>query len=319
MIVRWGIEELAGLLDELGITRPLLVTSERFAALDLPVAARFTGVKSHVPSDVVDAATAAAAAADGLVGLGGGSAVDAAKAVSAATGLRHIAVPTTYAGAEWTGYFGIRDEERRVKGGGAGAHTVGVVYEPRLTLDLPLEESVGTALNALAHAAEALYAGPSEDASRGAELIGRHLPEVVADGHDLVARTGLLEGAMHAGRALGERGLFLGHALAQALGGRYGLPHGALNAICLAPALRFNAPVVPEAIRALAAALDTDDPAARVEELARLGGFVRLRDLGVPAEDLEEVARLAAARPGARANPRPVTVADAEQLLRSVW
>jgi maleylacetate reductase len=319
VIVRWGLDALGPLLRELGCDGPLLVTSARFGELDLPVAARFTGVRRHSPLDTVSAATAAAAGADGIVGLGGGSAIDTAKAVSAATALRLVAVPTTYSGAEWTFYFGMRDEARGLKTGGSGAHTAAVVYEPLLTLDLPVGETVGTALNALAHAAEALYDGDSEDATEGARLIGGSLEAVVRDGHDLDARTALLRGAFHAGRALGERGLFLGHALAQALGGHYGLPHGAMNALCLPPALRFNGPAVPRAISALADALEVADAPARVEELARLGGFERLRDLGVPEEDLPSLAEEAAARPGSRANPRPVTAADAEGLLRSIW
>jgi maleylacetate reductase len=276
-------------------------------------------VRSLAPRPPGPAATPAAAGADGLVGLGGGSSIDTAKAVSAATALRLVAVPTTYSGAEWTFYFGMRDEVRGLKKGGSGAHTVAIVYEPRLTLELPVGETVGTALNALAHAAEALYAGDSEDASAGARLIGASLEAVVANGHDLDARTTLLRGAFQAGRALGERGLFLGHALAQALGGRYGLPHGAMNALCLPPALRFNQPAIPHAVAALAEALEVDDAPARVEELARLGGFERLRDFGVPEEDLPSLAEEAAARPGSRANPRPVTPADAEALLRSIW
>jgi maleylacetate reductase len=319
VIVRWGFDELGGLLGELGIGRPLLVTSERFGDLDLPVAARFTGARRHSPLETVSDATKAARAADGLVGLGGGSAIDTAKAVSAATNLRLVAVPTTYAGAEWTPYFGMRDEVRRVKTGGGGANTVAVVYEPTLTLDLPVDETVGTAMNALAHCAEALYDGESEDAVAGARLIGRHLPAVVVNRHDLAARTGLLEGAMHAGKALAERGLFLAHAIAQALGGRYALPHGAMNAISLPPALRFNESAVPDAIALLGAALGTEDPAARVEELARLGGFERLRDFGVSDEDFPSLAADVVARPAARANPRPVTAEDAEELLRSIW
>ncbi len=208
VIVRWGIDELGPLLGELGIERALLVTTGRFASLDLPVAERYAGVRRHSPVETVAAATQTAHAADGLVGLGGGSAIDTAKAVSAATGLPLVAVPTTYSGAEWTSYFGMRDEARKLKTGGSGARTVAVVYEPGLTLDLPLDETVGTALNALAHAAEALYPGHSDDAVTGARLIGTHLPAVVADGQDLVERTALLEGAMHAGRALGERGLY---------------------------------------------------------------------------------------------------------------
>jgi maleylacetate reductase len=319
VIVRWGIGELGGLLGELGVERPLLVTTARFAGLELPVSARFSEVQRHSPLEVVSAATTAAAGADGLVGLGGGSAIDTSKAVSAATNLPLVAVPTTYAGAEWTPYFGMRDAARRLKTGGSGANTVAVVYEPALTLDLPREETVGTAMNALAHCAEALYAGECANASLGAELIARLLPVVVSDGADLEARTGLLEGAMHAGMALAERGLFLAHAMAQALGGRYGLSHGAMNAICLAPALRFNEEAVPDAIASFGRSLRTEDPATRVEELARLGGFERLRDFGVPENELSELAAETAARAGAMANPRPASAEDIEGLLRSVW
>jgi maleylacetate reductase len=319
VIVRWGLDSVAPLLGELGIGRALLVTSSRFGALDLPVQLRFVGVQSHAPLEVVAAATEAATGADGLLGLGGGSAIDTAKAVSAATGLSLVAVPTTYAGSEWTSYFGMRDEARRAKTGGSGANTVAVVYEPTLTLDLPRSESVGTAMNALAHCAEALYSGPCEDASRGAKLIGTWLPRVADDGTDLEARTALLEGAMYAGKALAERGLFLAHAMAQALGGRYGVSHGAMNALCLAPVLRFNAPVVPDAIASLAAALGVADAPVRVEELARLGGFERLRDHGIPADELASVAAEAAQRPGARSNPRAASAEDVEALLRSIW
>ena len=319
MIVRWGLDGLSQLLRELAIERPLLITSSRFAELEIPVAERFIGVRRHAPVEAVRAATEAADDADGLVALGGGSAIDTGKAVSAETGLSLVAVPTTYSGSEWTPYFGMRDEASGTKKGGSGANTVAIVYEPRLTLDLPLEETVGTALNALAHCAEALYAGPCEDASRGATLIASALPEVVADGHDVDRRTRLLEGAMHAGMALAERGLFLGHAMAQALGGRYGAAHGALNALCLAPALRFNEPVVPDAIAALGTALGVGDAPARVQELARLGGFDRLRSLGIPRDELGVVAAEIAQRPGARENPRPATPDEIEELLRSIW
>jgi maleylacetate reductase len=319
VIVRWGIEELGPLLRDLGIERPVLVTSERFADVELPVATRFTGVRRHSPLDSVAAAIRAAKAADGLVGLGGGSAIDTAKAVSAATGQPLVAVPTTYAGAEWTTYFGMRDEIRGRKTGGSGSNTRAVVYEPRLTLELPVEETVGTGLNALSHAAEALYLGPLEDAVAGARLIGGHLPTVVADGHDLGARTDLLYGAMYAGRALAERGLFLAHAMAQALGGRYGLPHGAMNALTLPPALRFNEAAVPNAVSALGRALGAEDPAGHVEELASLGGFGTLRDFGVPEDDLPSIAADVVARAGARNNPRQVTTGDVDELLRSIW
>jgi maleylacetate reductase len=306
MIVRWGLDELPVLLER--YERPLLVSTERWRTLDVPIAERFHGARAHAEAAGVEAATTRAreTCADAIVGLGGGSAIDTAKAVSASTGLPLVAVPTTYAGAEWTPYFGIRDEARRVKGGGTGAHTVAIVYEPRLTLDLPRDESGGTAMNALAHCVEALYVSDSPDARQGAELIDRWLPVVLEDGRNEAARRNLLEGAMHAGIALRDHSLYLGHAMAQALGGRYGLPHGALNAICLPAAMRFNAAIEPFGIQ-------------RVEELAEFCGFTRLRDLGVPEGELAEVAAATAVRGGAQANPRPASRAQIEELLRSVW
>ena len=320
MIVRWGLDELDGLLAELGSGRPFLIASGRWSDLPLPGIGRW----SEVPTDRIADVVAAAQDADGLLAVGGGSAIDLAKAVSAETGLPLVSVPTTYSGSEWTGFFGIRDPGRRMKGGGAGAKLAGIVYEPRLTLELPRDQTGGTALNALAHCAEALYvAGHNPEGDRealaGAKLIDATLPRVLADGHDLDARTRLLEGAQHAGAALGSAGLALGHAMAQAIGGRYGTAHGAANALCLPPALRFNDPVVPEAIRRFGEALGVDDPAARVEELARASGFTRLRELGVPEDELDEVAAAVVQRAGAKANPRPATPSEVAELLRSIW
>jgi alcohol dehydrogenase class IV len=108
--------------------------------------------------------------------------------------------------------------------------------------------------------------------------------------------------------------------MAQALGGRYGISHGALNAVCLPPALRFNEPVAPAAIAGFGEAIGTpDDAPVGVEKLARLAGFERLRDLGVPEPELPLVAEAAAERVGAKVNPRPASPAEIATLLRSVW
>jgi maleylacetate reductase len=320
VIVRWGLDELEPLLGELGIERPFVVASDRWADLPLPA----TGRWSEVPTDRIDDVVATAAGADGLLAVGGGSAIDLAKAVSAATGLPLVSVPTTYSGSEWTDYFGVRDPGRRMRGGGSGANLAAAVYEPRLTLELPREQSGGTALNALAHCAEALYVkGRNPDGDRealeGARLIGQWLPRVLEDAHDLEARTRLLEGAQHAGAALGLAGLALGHAMAQALGGRFGIAHGGANALCLPPALRFNEPVAAAEIRRFGEALGTEDAKVRTEELARAAGFTRLRELGVPEEELGEVAEAAAQRAGAKANPRPASPGEIAELLRSIW
>jgi maleylacetate reductase len=319
VIVRWGLTEASAVLGEAGIGSPLLVASDRWHGQALPFepAARWT----DVPSERI--AEAAAEAGDGVVALGGGSTIDLGKAITAETGVPLISIPTTYAGAEWTPFFGIRAPDRTMRGGGSGAHLAGVVYEPELTLSLPRAETVGTAMNALAHCAEALYvrghnAEADEHALVGARLIARHLPRVVSAPSDLDERRALLEGAMHAGTALGGSMLALGHAMAQALGGRYGLPHGAMNAVVLPPALRYNAEVAADALARFAEAVG-GDPVERARELARLGGFERLRDFGIPETDLPAVAAAAAERSGAKANPRPATAADVEALLRDAW
>ena len=339
-IMRFGagsVVELPDVCAAVGIARPLLVTSRRGAALaaPLPVVATYDGVRPHVPVETVRDAAALARSthADGLVGLGGGSAIDTCKAVAAELAQTEpasappaiVTIPTTYAGAEWTSSFGMLLAPGH-KGGGIDerARPAAAIYDPQLTLALPLEATVGTTMNALAHCAEAYYHPASTDAASrhadtGATAIAYALPLVVERLDGIYGRTRLLEGAMRAALALAESGLCLAHAMAQALGGRYGLPQGSMNALCLPTALRFNAEVVPDAVARFADALGTDDAPTRVEELARLGGFGGLRDFGIPAADLDTVADAVVARAGAKANPRPATAAQVAGLLRSVW
>ncbi len=280
--------------------------------LDAPTIGRWSEVPSHeihVP-----------AVADSLLAVGGGSAIDTAKNASAQTGLPVVSVPTTYSGAEWTPTFGIRSPDRRMVGGGGGANLAAIVYDVELTLELPRAETVGTAMNALAHCAEALYVRGRNDraderALEGAALIARWLPDVVERPADPGARGMLLRGAAAGGEALALAGLGLAHAMAQALGGRYGLSHGAMNALCLPPGLRFATTQAPDAVARFEAAIG----GASVEELARLGGFERLRDFGVPEADLPEVAAAAAGRAGNQNMPRPATAAEIEPLLQSIY
>jgi maleylacetate reductase len=338
-IMRFGagsLSELAEVCAEAGIERPLLVATRRGASSigPLPVIGVYDGVRPHVPVETVREAAAQAVEldADGLVGLGGGSAMDTCKAAVAElaqTGReplpRIVAVPTTYAGAEWTPYYGMRLGPGR-KGGGSDPRStpIAAIYDPVLTLGLPLEVTVGTSMNAMAHCAEAYYhpsAAPraARHADTGATAIGHALPIVVERPDGIYGRSRLLEGAHRAALALAESGVCLAHAMAQGIGGRYGVPQGSANAVCLPVALRFNAGAVPEAVERLATALQTDDAPGRIEALAALGGFGRLRDLGVPEPGLEELAALITARPGAKANPRPASVEDVARLLEAVW
>jgi maleylacetate reductase len=325
VIVEWGLDALPAVLRQLGIERPLVITDDVFADVELPVERRFAGAQPHADLSGVRAAIEVAGDADGLIALGGGSVIDTTKAVSKALDVPIVSVPTTYAGAEWTHWYGNRDSETRTKPAGMDARVEGIVYEVDLTLGLPREPTGGTALNALTHAAEALYASGAtadtdEQALAGTRKIVQALPAVLQDGSDREARLTLLQGAAHAGAAM-LAGMAAAHGIAQVLGGRYGLPHGTMNAISLPPVLRFNLedPTAAAAIARFAQAMGAEDPAARVEELSALFGAGRLRDHGIPEEDLPEVAELSAARPATQANPRPVSAEDALGLLRSVW
>ncbi len=315
MIVRWSLGELGATLAEVGIERPLVIASDRWRGLDVPHVAWWSEVPSvhvDVPADV-----------DGLLAIGGGSAIDTGKHTSAETGLPVVHVPTTYSGAEWTTFYGVRSPDRVMRGGGAGARPVAIVYDVDLTLDLPRDQTAGTAMNALAHCAEALYvAGRSgagdEQALLGAPLIADALPRVLAEPGDRSAREDLLRGAMHGGHALGIAGLGLAHAMAQALGGSYGLPHGAMNALCLSPALGFNVRYAPDAVERFGDAIG-GDAVERSRELAVLGGFERLRDFRIPEQDLPALAAATAQRGGNQGNPRPATPEEILELFRLIY
>ena len=122
MIVRWWLDELPERARR-ARHRAAVPRRERRAgpALDLPAGA---AAGPRCRRDRIDELVTGAGA-DGLLAVGGGSAIDLAKAISAATGLPLVSVPTTYSGAEWTPSFGVRDPERRMRGGGAGAHLGG--------------------------------------------------------------------------------------------------------------------------------------------------------------------------------------------------
>jgi maleylacetate reductase len=305
MIVRWGLDALP---EVTGGRRVFVLATRRWDS-PVEVVGRWSELPTDEPIEVGDAEV--------LLALGGGSTIDTAKRVSAETGLPLVSLPTTYSGAEWTTYYGVRDAKRRMQSGGGGAHNEAIVYDVGLTLGLPRNGTGGTALNALAHCCEALCVkgrDPGADplALEGADAISEALPRVLEALGRQDARETLLRGAAKAGEALARSGLALGHAIAQTIGGRYGLPHGALNAICLPPALRFNAEFVPPALLGGRAA-------ERSEELARLSGFTTLSALGVPQEDLPELAATIARRPGALANPRPASPGDVLELLRSVY
>src|SRR4051812_9617721 len=142
VIVRWSLDELPAVLDELGVARPLLVASKRWSKLDLPHVARWT----EIPSDRIDVPPEA----DSLLAVGGGSAIDTAHYASSQAGLPVVSVPTTYSGAEGTPSFGVRSRDRHIVGGGGGADPAAVVYHGGLAPHPPPAAAGGTAVDAAA-------------------------------------------------------------------------------------------------------------------------------------------------------------------------
>ncbi len=161
----------------------------------------------------------------------------------------------------------------------------------------------------------------------GIRRIARSLPLCVAAGDDIEGREDMLTGAYLAAFSIANATMGLHHGVCHILGGRTGVAHGVLNAIVLPHVMRFNADAVPGAMSAIAGAMDAgarmpDTNAAARETFALLASLPvpkRLRDAGVPADELESIAREAAESPTVRSNPKPVSELQLLELLRGAW
>jgi alcohol dehydrogenase class IV len=198
-----------------------------------------------------------------------------------------------------------------------------VIYDPELTLTLPVPLSVTSGINAIAHAAEGLYAvdaNPVMDlmAQEGIAALGRALPAIRAHAQDLAARSDALYGAWLCGMVLGNVGMALHHKLCHTLGGSFNLPHAETHTIVLPHALAYNAAAAPGAMRRIAQALHAQSAAQAVFDLARDNGApVALRELGVQAADLDRACALALQNQ--YPNPRPLERAALRQLLQDAF
>ncbi|MER7837035.1 maleylacetate reductase [Streptomyces sp. NPDC096040] len=317
----------------LGLRRLLVLSGERGAetaravadSLGLACAGLHTGARMHVPVEVAarGVAAARAAGADGCVAVGGGSAIGLGKAIALRTGLPLIAVPSTYAGSEMTPVWGLTEHGVKRTGRDPVVLPRSVVYDPELTLSLPVPLSVTSGINALAHAVEALYAPDGSPlvalmAEEGVRALAGALPAIAAAPDSVPARSRALYGAWLCGACLGATTMGLHHKLCHVLGGTFGLPHAETHTVVLPYAFAFNAPAVPEAAAAVARALGADDAPAALRELAgRLGAPRSLAELGLREADLAVAAGQVAGQP--YANPRPVTADDALSVLRAAY
>ncbi|MFD9124261.1 maleylacetate reductase and hydroxyquinol 1,2-dioxygenase domain-containing protein [Kitasatospora sp. NPDC059571] len=327
------VERLRDEVERLGCSRVLLVsgpmptdacTRVREALGDLRVA-EFDGAAMHTPVEVTAQALEVLeqSAADCLVAVGGGSTTGLSKALALRTDLPQVVLPTTYAGSEVTPVLGETRDGRKVTQSSPAILPETVIYDVDFTLSLPLEMSVTSGINALAHAVEAVYSADANpvidrlalDAVSG---IARALPALAADPLDLEARADLLHAAWAAGVCLASVGMGLHHKLCHTLGGSFDLPHAQTHTVVLPHAMAYNAPAARSAMSRLAAALGVDDAPTGVFDLIEsLGGPTSLRELGMSESDLASAAEAAVAAP--YPNPRELTAQGIEGLLRDAW
>jgi maleylacetate reductase len=295
------------------------------AQLGGDLASRIDGVRPHVPIGLASQATAVTreVRADVLVAVGGGSAVGLAKAVALDTGLPIVAVPTTYAGSEMTPVWGTSDASGKTTGRDARVQPSVVVYDPLLTVSMPIDLSAASGMNALAHAIEALYAPDTTSASSAvaeeaiATLV-RALPGVAGRPGNVEARTRALRGAWLAGWSLGINTMGLHHRLAHVLGGTFQLWHAGVHSALLPQVAAFNAPSARTAFDRAAKAMGVRGPEAVPHALfglaRRLGAPTSLAGLGLDARAVGAVDWTAAV--GKVANPRAFAETDLTDVVQ---
>ncbi len=285
----------------------------------------FAGAAMHSPVNVTDEALHEVdrLRADAVVSVGGGSAIGLGKAIALRTDLPQIAVPTTYAGSEATPILGETQEGRKTTQRSLSVLPEVVIYDVDLTLTLPSGMTATSGLNAIAHAAEALYAADANPvasmlAEQAIGLLARSLPAIMRNSSDRAARSDALYGAWACGTCLGLVGMSLHHKLCHVLGGSLGLPHAPTHSVVLPYAIAYNAAAAPEAMRRIAGALGSSDAAGGLHTLARsLGAPLSLAELGMQVGDIDRMADIAAANP--YPNPEPLTQDGLRRLLHAVF
>jgi alcohol dehydrogenase class IV len=329
-------EKLAPAVDSLKAQRVLVIAApgeeELARELVAPFAERvgefFTDVRPHVPVFIADRARAAARRSRGdmILSVGGGSTTGTAKAVALTTGLRIVAIPTTYAGSEATPVWGLTGEGRKQTGTDPRVLPRIVIYDPELTVTLPGKLSAASGLNALAHCVEALWTPRSNPitsllAEEGMRALSSGLPGVLDNPNEIEARSLVLYGAWLAGSAFAVAGSGLHHKLVHVLGGAYDLPHAELHAVLLPYVTTLLAPAIPGLDARVSAVLGAGDgvpaAAALVNLARRLGAPTSLREIGLPEGAIADVAALAAEH--APQYPRAVLAADLAVLLDAAW
>ena len=319
-----ALAQLPHELERLGVARAVVLSTpgqralaERAAALlGERSAGVFAEARMHVPVEIARAAAAEARrlGADGAVAIGGGSTTGLGKALALDPGLPVVAVPTTYAGSEVTSGYGLTEAGLKTTGRDPRVLPRTVVYDAELSLSLPMATSVVSMLNAIAHAAEGLYAPD------GNPVIDAMAEEGIRSGVaalDRLQRDALVA-AWLCGTVLGHTTIGLHHKLCHTLGGSFDLPHAEVHAVILPHALAYNAPAAPRAMARIAASLGAASAASGVFDLgARHGAPTRLAAIGMREGDLDRAADLALKNP--YPNPRPLERGAIRALLQNAY
>jgi maleylacetate reductase len=334
--VRFGVgvrHDLVAEIARLECRRALILTTpeqanvaEEFAALcgDHAVGT-FTRARMHTPLEISEEATAYAReiGADCLVAIGGGSTTGLGKAIALRTDLPQIVVPTTYAGSEATSILGQTENGVKTTLTSARVQPEVILYDAELVRSLPVGMTVTSALNAMAHAAEGLYAQNRTPlttlmALEGLRAFRDALPRVLADPSDLKARGETLYGAWLCGTVLGQVGMALHHKLCHTLGGSFNLPHAETHAVILPHAIAYNSAAAREELRPLAELFGGGEPGTELHDFASASHApMALKDLGLKESDLDRAADIAAKNP--YWNPRPVERDAIRRLLQAAW
>ena len=328
--------QLAGEVRRLGAERVLLIaaaaetdlSAELCDPLGDAIASRFDGVRPHVPVAVAASAVALAreSGADCLLCIGGGSTTGTAKAVALETGLPIVAVPTTYAGSEVTPVWGSTDGARKTTGRSPAVLPRVVVYDPELTFGLPARITAASAMNALAHCVEALYAPGRNPISslvalEGIRVLAASVKPAVERPEDIDGRSGALYGAYLAGSAFAVAGSGLHHKICHALGGAFDLPHAETHSIVLPHVVAFQQPAAPELMDMVAGCLGAEEagaPAALHAIAAGCGLPLSLREIGMPEDGIERVVgQIVESTPAD--NPRAVDAEDVRGILAAAY
>jgi maleylacetate reductase len=328
-----------GRLDEelvaLGVRRALvLCTPEQRETADMVAtllgersAGVFAGAVMHVPIEAAREAVAGARSvgADGMVAIGGGSTIGLGKAIALEHTLPIVAIPTTYAGSEMTSIYGITEGGIKRTGRDPRVLPRTVLYDPALLRTLPVDVCVTSGFNAIAHAAEALYAPDGNPvvslmAEEGMRAMASALRGLQANPQSDAVREQGLYGAWLCGTVLGATAMGLHHKLCHTLGGSVNLPHAQTHTVMLPHTLAYNAPDAPVAMaraaRALGAAEDRV-PHAIHELMQTSGAPLALKELGMSAGHLDRVAELAVQRP--YPNPRRLDRVAIRAMLQRAY